>query len=175
MRTWLLIALLVVGGLVALVAVVAAIGATLPKAHVTSRSATFRQTPEAVFGAITDFANAASWRPDLRRVELLEGPSGLPHFREHGEHGAIVMEVTELAPPRRLVVRIADPGLPFGGRWIYEVEPAAEGARLTITEEGEVYNPVFRFLSRFVFGHHKTLEGYLRALGGKFGETVTPR
>lgn len=174
MKTWILVTLLVVGGLVVLVGLVAAIGAALPRGHVATRSASFRQTPEAVFGAIADFANASRWRRDLQRVELLESPSGLPRFREHGQHGAITMEVTEMTAPRRLVVRIADPGLPFGGRWVYDVEPAAEGARLTITEEGEVYNPIFRFMSRFVFGHHKTLEDYLRALGGKFGERVVP-
>jgi uncharacterized protein YndB with AHSA1/START domain len=174
MRTWILGAVLVVGGLVVLVGLVAAIGAALPRGHVATRTASFRQPPEAIFGAITDFTHAAAWRGDLERVELLESGSGLPRFREHGAHGAITMEVTELVPPRRLVVRIADPGLPFGGRWIYQVEPAAEGARLSITEEGEVYNPIFRFVSRFVFGHHKTLEDYLRALGRKFGEEVAP-
>lgn len=174
MRPWILFVLVLVGGLILLVAVVAAIGASLPRGHVATRSASFHQPPGAVFGAISDFAHAATWRPDLQRVELLESTSALPRFREHGKHGAITMEVTEMTAPRRLVVRIADPGLPFGGRWIYEVEPTSEGARLRVTEEGEVYNPIFRFMSRYVFGHYKTLEDYLQALGKKFGETVVP-
>jgi len=174
MKSWILIGFFVVGGLVVLVGVVAAIGAALPRGHVATRTASFRQPPEAIFGAITDFAHAAAWRGDLERVEVLESATGLPRFREHGAHGAITMEVTELTAPRRLVVRIADPGLPFGGRWVYQVEPAAEGSRLSITEEGEVYNPIFRFVSRFVLGHHKSLEDYLRALGTKFGEEVAP-
>jgi hypothetical protein len=33
---------------------------------------------------------------------------------------------------------------------------------------------MFRFMSRFIFGHTKTMETYLRALGQKFGEEVAP-
>jgi len=62
------------------------------------------------------------------------------------------------------VVRITDESLPFGGSWPYELEPGAAGTRLAIREEGEVYNPVFRFMSRFVMGHHSTIDQYLEAL-----------
>jgi hypothetical protein len=37
-----------------------------------------------------------------------------------------------------------------------------------------VYNPVFRFLSRFVFGHYATMDDYLAALGGRFGDNASP-
>lgn len=40
--------------------------------------------------------------------------------------------------------------------------------------EGWVANPLFRFLSRFVFGHYRTLESYARALGRRFNQEVTP-
>ena len=43
---------------------------------------------------------------------------------------------------------------------------------LRVTEHGEVYNPLFRFVSKFIIGHHTSLEQYLRALGQKLGETV---
>jgi hypothetical protein len=39
-----------------------------------------------------------------------------------------------------------------------------------ITENGEVGNPVFRFMARFVFGYTATIDTYLIALGQKFGE-----
>jgi hypothetical protein len=62
------------------------------------------------------------------------------------------------------VSRIADKKLPFGGTWTYELKAADRGTALTIREDGEVYNPVFRFVSRYVFGHYATLDGYLKAL-----------
>ena len=49
----------------------------------------------------------------------------------------------------------------FGGRWIYEITPSGGGTELRITEEGEVYNPFFRFVSRFIMGHARTIERYL--------------
>jgi uncharacterized protein YndB with AHSA1/START domain len=172
MKTWLVALLWIGGGLVALVAVVAIIGAALPKEHVASRSMVYKQPPEVVFGVITDFGNYGAWRKDVERVEMLEPSSGMPRFREVGSNGVIAMEVVEMQAPRRLVVRIADPELPFGGRWVYELEAAAEGTRLKITEEGEVYNPIFRFVSKYVMGHTSGIEQYLRALGEKFGEQV---
>ena len=70
------------------------------------------------------------------------------------------------------MLQIADKKLPFGGTWTYEVSPEAGGARLRITEDGEIRNALFRFLSRFVFGYNATMDTYLRDLGRKFGETT---
>ena len=39
---------------------------------------------------------------------------------------------------------------------------------VTIVERGEVSNPVFRFVSRFVMGHARTIEDYLNDLARKF-------
>jgi hypothetical protein len=80
------------------------------------------------------------------------------------------METVEMVPPQKLVTRIADPKLPFGGTWAFEIAPTAEGATLRITERGYVTNPFFRFMSRFVFGQTSTMESYLRSLAKKFGE-----
>ncbi len=45
-----------------------------------------------------------------------------------------------------------------------------DGLRERITEDGEVYNVIFRFMARFFFGYTATIEGYLRDLGHRFGE-----
>jgi hypothetical protein len=64
--------------------------------------------------------------------------------------------------------------LPFGGWWEYVIAPAGSGSRVTITEHGEVYNPIFRFVSRYVMGQTKTLDSYLTALAAKLGDRYTP-
>jgi hypothetical protein len=69
-----------------------------------------------------------------------------------------------------LVTRIADPKLPFGGTWTFEIAPDSDGATLRITERGYVTNPFFRFMSRFVFSQTSTMETYLKSLAKKFGE-----
>ncbi len=62
------------------------------------------------------------------------------------------------------MTRIADPDLPFGGTWTFELAPEAGGTRLTITERGEIRNPIFRTMSRFVFGYGATMETFLAEL-----------
>jgi uncharacterized protein YndB with AHSA1/START domain len=162
------------GALAAVAAIVTIVGALLPAGHVAVRRARYHRRPEELFAVITDFAAAPAWRKDVKQVELLPPREGRTTFCEHGAHGKITFEVDELAPPARLVVRIADPGLPFGGSWTTLVEAAPGGATVTITERGEVKNPVFRFLSRFVFSQHATLDAYLEALGAKLGDPVKP-
>lgn len=171
---WVLIA---VAAVVGLVGVVAFVGALLPRAHTASRTGQFRQPPDSVWRAITDFAAAPSWRPDVRAVERLPDRDGHAVWQETDKHGQrLPLEILEFVPPRRLVMRIADPKLPFGGTWTYEISTAAGGGEgsstLRITEDGEIYNPIFRFVARFILGHTATMNGYLRALGRRFGEDV---
>lgn len=46
--------------------------------------------------------------------------------------------------------------------------PAADGGTtLRITEDGEIYNPVFRFVSRFFMGYDRTAKTYLADAGKK--------
>jgi hypothetical protein len=160
-------------GIVAtVVAIVVVVGWFLPKDHVAARRVHFHQPVDAVFAVITDFAAGASWRP-LKSVELLPPRAGKPSFREEGAHGALTYLVEELAPPRKLVTRIVD-NAAFGGTWTYELTPEAAGCQLAITERGEVYNPIFRFVGHFFLSQTATIEAYLAALGAKLGESVTP-
>ena len=86
----------------------------------------------------------------------------------------ITYEVVESVAPSRWTTRIADPDLPFGGTWTYVITPLPDGgSTLTITEHGDVSNPIYRFVSRFVIGHTATLDKYLHSLAKKFGETAT--
>lgn len=166
-------ALLVVVVIAVLAGAVAIIGAMLPRNHKASRTARFKQPPEMLWQAITDYAGSPAWRADLKAVERLPDQDGHQVWREIDKHGqAMPLETVESLPPRRLVRRIADPKLPFGGTWTYEISPSEAGSALTITEDGEVYNPIFRFVSRFVFGHTATIDGYLKALGKKFNQEV---
>jgi uncharacterized protein YndB with AHSA1/START domain len=155
--------------LAVLAGVVAFVGARLPRTHTATRSVRLRQAPQAVWVLITDVDGYPQWRPGLRKVERLPDVDGRPRWRE----GDTTFELVEAAAPTRLVTRIADPDLPYGGTWTHVVEPGdGGGSVLTITEDGEVFNPVFRFVSRYVIGHPATIEKYLKAVAARFGETV---
>lgn len=158
-------ALYVLGALGALSLMVVVVGMMLPVKHTATREITMKQSPATVFALINDPARAPSWRSKVTKVEMLPDRNGHRVFRETGDDGTILYEVDSVIPNQRLVTRIADPSLPFGGKWTYQLEPRGDSTTLRITEDGAVYNPVFRFVSRFIMGHHVTMDAYLRDLG----------
>jgi hypothetical protein len=167
---WLLSAL---GIIVGLVVVVYVVGALLPRDHVATVRVRLSQPPERIYATLADVSAAPSWRDDVQKVEVLSVADEPLRWRETGKYGTMAYVRDEDWPGRRLVGRIADTAQGFGGRWEYDIRPVDGGTALTITERGEVYNPMFRFVSRFVFGHYSTLEGYVRSLGRHFGEDVS--
>ena len=160
--------------LVGLIVLIVIIGYALPRQHVAARAIALRQKPADVFALISNFKDGASWRTDVQQVELLPDRDGHTRFRERGKNGALTFEVVEFNPPQRMVTQIDSTGMPFGGVWIFEIAPAPEGSRLNITERGEIYNPVFRFVSRFILGYTGTLDTYLKSVARKFGESSSP-
>jgi hypothetical protein len=138
------------------------IGYALPKEHVASRAVVIRASPEDVFALI---AGPSAWR-GMKYEQLAESPLKWGETDKSGD--TITYERVETIPSKRIVNRIADPKLPFGGSWIYEVAPEGTGTSLTITENGEVYNPLFRFVSRFIMGHTATIEKYQRDVAAHF-------
>mgnify|MGYP002624440673 FL=1 len=142
------------------------IGGFLPKEHTAAARIVLTPDPETVWDIITDFGNQASWRTDVTSMEPLPDDGSHPGWRE--VPSGVAFRVTRSEPPRELEAT-SEPGLPFGGRWVYRLEPAETGTRLTLVEEGRVDPPLFRFMARFVFGHHSTLETYLEGLAAHVG------
>jgi len=170
MWTWILIIAAVVIGIPLILSL---IGLTLPKGHIASREARYGQSAETIWQTMTDFANWANWQPGTKSVERAADLNGHPVWVQVSRTGRMPLEVVEFTPPKKMVTRIADDKLPFGGTWTWEITPVDGGCKLRITEDGEIYNPFFRFMARFIFGYHGTMEGYMKALGKKFGEETT--
>jgi uncharacterized protein YndB with AHSA1/START domain len=165
----------IVVAIIVMVAVVAFIGSRLPVAHVASRSVVINAPTNVVFSTMTDFASAPAWRSGLKSVVVsTDTTDGHQRVLEDSKSGKMTMEVEELVPPTRFVTRIVDEGLPYGGAWAHAIEPQGNATKVTITEHGEVYNPVFRFISKYLIGHTGTMDTYLADLGRKFGADVTP-
>lgn len=154
------------GTLFFLIAAVALIGALLPQSHVASRRARFRQPPEVLYPVI---AGPPAWRSDIKGHGTL--PNG-QWWEQDSHNNKITYELVEERPPTRRVVRIADKKLPFGGTWTFELSSEGAGSSVRITENGEIYNVIFRFVARYFMGYTSSMESSLRDLGRKFGETV---
>ncbi|MFZ5863263.1 MAG: SRPBCC family protein [Nitrospirota bacterium] len=160
-------------GLVSIVAIVVGVGLLLPEKHRASESARYRLSAERLWEIITDFSAYPTWRSGVSAVERLPDMDGHPVWKETDSHGeGIPYQTVESVPNQRLVRRIADSSLPFGGSWEFVLETAPEGTTLTITENGEVYNPVFRFVSKFIIGHNKNIHGYLNDIQTKITGNV---
>ena len=167
--------LLVVVALIIIVAgTVAAIGYFLPVEHLAARRVVLPAPRDSVWKTITDVASYPSWRSDVNKVDVVASPNGRIAWREESGGDVLPMEIVNSSPPSSLQVRIASDSLPFGGTWTYLLRPAGQGTALTIIENGSVYNPIFRFMSRYVIGHNRTIDSYLRSLGKKYGADVVP-
>jgi len=127
--------------LVVFVGVIALFGYSLPVGHEASRSADISAPPERVFALIANPNDYKSW----------------------WDGADVKSEVVESIAPTRLVTRIVGE-TQFGGTWTIEITPIPTGSRVTLTERGEIYNVVFRALSKFVFGYTSTMDSCLEAM-----------
>lgn len=171
---WVLLAL---GGLVGLVALIALVGAFVPRDHRATSSVTLHQPPDSVWKVVRDLGGITAWWPEMKEAVRLPDKDGHEAWRQNVGGFDMPLVVFESSPPRRLVTKIdSPPGAAFGGTWTYELtaDSAGGGTRISVTETGWIANPIFRFMSRFLFGYYGSLDGYLKALGTRFGESVTP-
>lgn len=165
----------IVAGLLVLAGIIALIGSRLPKAHVASRSILLHRSPQDVYAVVRDFSSAPKWRADVKRIDVDAKPGQPVYFREEGKNGTINYELVEDVPAQKMVTRIRDTDLGFSGQWTYLLTPEDGGTRVTIREDGEVSNVIFRFMSHYVFGQTATIDGYLTSLAKHFNEDVTPQ
>ena len=175
MRLLIFIVVGVIGGVILLAGIVALIGSRLPKTHVASRSILLRQSPQEVYAVVRDFGSAPQWRSDVKQIEVETSPGGPIYFREVGKNDTVNYELLEDVPAQRMVTKIRDTDLGYAGQWTYLFAAENGGTRVTIREDGEVSNVLFRFMSRYVFGHTATIDSYLTSLAKRFGEEAVPQ
>ena len=132
----------VAGGLVVLIVAVLAIGSLLPRNHKASRTLRVKRTPAEVWPVLLSATQASS----------------------------VPVDTLESVPPHRLVTRVTAKETNFGGTWTVAIDAAGAGATVTITEDGWVANPIFRVVSRFIMGHHATMDAMLTQVAKGLGE-----
>ena len=171
MRKWILrVTVVVVAAVVALLSA----GMLLPRDHVAASAVTLRQRPESVWAVVRDLGGVPRWWPEVATAARVADPAGREVWRQEVGGFPMTFVVTDTAVPLRLVTAIeAPPGSAFGGTWSYELTPADGGTRVTVMEAGWIANPLFRVMAK-LGGFHRTIDGYLTALGARFGEAVTP-
>jgi hypothetical protein len=155
--------------------VLTGIGTSLPIDHHASCSASFDGAQNNLFAEIADDTSSIRWRTDISRAVIVSGGGPTAVWRETDSHGnTLVYRTTGYVYGQKLA-RTIDyvPGMPFAGTWTYSFSSAAAGKTLvSITEDGKIYNPFFRFLSRYVFGYDQRMQTYLTDLSTDLQEKV---
>jgi hypothetical protein len=162
--------LIIAAAFAILMFIIVLLGSILPRNHVATRSAYFHRSPVELYAAIYEIDSALTWRTDISQVETLAPRARHRCFRETTKHGKVTYLVVAEQAPEKLILKIADDNLPYGGTWTYDLIPKGSGTVLQITERGEIKNVIFRCLARFVFGYTASMETRLSDLGRKFGE-----
>jgi len=158
---------IVAGVLVGIILIITGIGYCLPVSHVASRSKFFQANSIQIWKTISDFKEYPSWRRSIKRIEST-GQDSWSEFDNRGNKIEYKLEMIELGKLWKTTIVSKD--LPFGGNWIFRMDTKEDKTQLTIIEKGEVYNPVFRFVSRFIMGHTSTIDAYLADLDSKLEE-----
>lgn len=169
---------LVIGSVTLLVLallVIAGLGAATPRQHTASSTADYHQPADSLYATIADLERAPRWRSDLTGTRRLPDQGGHVVWEQQAKDGAWPIRILEATPPSRFVSAVADTSQGFGGTWTFVVEPLPNGARVTITEVGNIDNLLIRFLAHRFFDLRASQQIFLRDLGTRFGETVTPR
>ena len=143
------------------------IGWWLPVQHNASRSILLDAEIARVWQKLVSYENMPQWRLELQSVEQV----GALAWKETTKQGkSITFATIEEIQPRRLVRKIAGQGLMFGGSWTFKLQPLGLQTQLTISENGEVYHPLFRFVAKYIIGHHRSMDKYLQQLLSSLAE-----
>lgn len=119
------------------------VGLLLPRQRTVTVSARIEAPPEVVWGHVTTTVVSSA------------------SHTSSDDGGQLEIEVRKKVEPELLVLTFDDGKHPFVGTWTYELIPVHEGTLLTITEDGEVTDPFYRFLARFLFRDALSLERYV--------------
>jgi len=150
-------------------------GLFLPVGHVAASSLSLSRPVDTVWTIVRDLAGYPNWWRDIKSSRRDPDAGDREIWMQTDAEGqAIALEVVESVPTKLMITQLADKKLPFSGKWTYTIEPFGTGAKVTIVEEGEIFNPIFRLLARNFVGYHGTIDRCLEALGEHFGEQVTP-
>ncbi len=151
-------------------------GRGLPREHVVTSSIIVVAPTDTVFKVVRNIGGQREWWPSLKSVERIQGSARESWRQDLGPAtGSIDIEVGNVVAGRSMqthILNAEEQG--WGGTWYYEVISGASGTQIRLTEEGWIDSPVNRTIRRFR-GAHRTIDSYLIALGGHFGEPSTPR
>lgn len=153
----------IVGGLAALGAATYALGFALPRDHVAQSSRLIPMPIEQAAARIRNVRAYPEWRGDIA-LEITGESEGAVAYIENQDGDRVSYRLTEPERGRRFVAVITDDTLPYGGQWTFTLTPEGDATRVTVEEDGEIRDPLYRVFARFVFGYTASMDAYLDRL-----------
>ena len=150
-------------------------GMATPRHHVASRTILLRAAPESVWQLVRTVTDYPDWRDDIQSVTSAGDSDGQLRWTEVGRQQSVSYRATVDEPPNRFASQITDDDLGYSGEWQYVITATESGTRLTITETGQVGNPVFRFFGTHFVGFTRGIDAFLRDLAVQLGEEARPQ
>jgi hypothetical protein len=159
---WIFISL---GILIVLIAIVYLIGLLMNVKHEATIQREFKKIGmDEILSVITDYKGYANWRSGIKELTI----DSVNHWTEKNSHGDKVSYRLEMGDEKgKLITRILNKDLAYGGFWEFTFTSIDDGCSIKIVENGEVYNPLFRFMAKYIFGHETTLKNYMNDLEEK--------
>lgn len=151
--------------LLVIVVIIFIIGAILPEKHTATVSAKISATKEKVWSLISYPEGFPSWRENVENVEILSKPGEPLKWKEmYKRNDSLAFEEISRVDQEVFISKIAGENLPFGGTWTIKLQQEGDSIVVSIVEDGEIYNLVFRVFARFIFGYDSTMKEYLAHL-----------
>ncbi len=154
--------------LILFVSIIYLMGYLMPVKHQSFVESHLPIAPEKLWKILTTPDEYKNWRRGIKELKLIDAN----HWSELNSHGdTINYRADWVELNKKLLTIITNNNLPYGGQWEFQIQNTNAGCNLRITENGEVYNPIFRFMSKYVFGHDATLKAYMADLQAKVKST----
>lgn len=142
----------------------ALIGLTISKTHSLTYSINIEKPTELIWNKLRDDLKSAEWRNDLKSVEALQRWNNYEAFKEIYKNGGSLNYAIIYKKENEKLIRKIIHNKNFGGEWIIELREN----KVTITENGEIYNPIFRVLGKIFHDPSKTIVRFLNDLKNSF-------
>ena len=162
------IVLITLGIIVGIIILMVLIGYVTPVKHTASVTEELKLPDHKLYKLLINFKNYPKWRTELKGVKVISESEWV----EVSKFGEMALSFTELVENKKIVGSIVpDKSLQFGGSWTYDLQATgSKTTKLTVTENGEVYSPLFRFVSKYIMGHKGTLKRFMKNLQDEIGD-----
>ena len=158
------------GALVGAVAAMTLLGWLMPSRYVASQSLLLPVPIADAWTTLVDYPGHTAWRRGLTAVDRLPDAESTEVWRESFGRSTTRTTTIEAHSPSSLVRQFDVEGGSIRRRWEFALEPVVSpgNTRITLTEFGEIRNPLRRFVVRFITGRSTTLKDFLRDLAHRF-------